>query len=555
MPEIIVDTLTHTFGIGTPNALTVLEDINLTFESGSFNAIVGTSGCGKSTLLKMMAGLIEPSDGQMTLDGDVIKGTDQRRGMVFQQDAVFPWMTVAKNVSYGARLRGASKAEQAEIESKWVDMVGLKGFEDRWPRELSGGMRKRVDIGRVYANDPDVLLMDEPFGALDAQTKERMQSDLLTTWNQSKKTVVFVTHDLEEAIFLADRIIVMSARPDQLNRISAKLNQARDRDPNLQVFGASSHKYEIGPPLEETAILAFERQHKVSLPLDYVAFLTTIGHGSPRDGRAAAGPFYGIDPLERAQAIMGGTTSLSMPPVIHPDMSDEDWAEETKRLSLDEDELSDEAFDREQGRIYAGLLTLGHQGCESYQAILLDGPHKGRVINIDTDGHKPKFAYEDTFLDWYERWLDEIISGGLLQPHTGWFGYTMGGDDTELMQVYHAADDERTKLDAVRGLMKHAQIEPQTCDRLDALCENETDRGGQPISGIIGRFDNAIFALKRHGAEYGAEYLIARDRKRWIDIPQHSRRIEISAITLLIATNLHFDTKTTGITHHATDML
>lgn len=219
MPEIIVDTLTHTFGIGTPNALTVLEDINLTFESGSFNAIVGTSGCGKSTLLKMMAGLIEPSDGQMTLDGDVIKGTDQRRGMVFQQDAVFPWMTVAKNVSYGARLRGASKAEQAEIKSKWVDMVGLKGFEDRWPRELSGGMRKRVDIGRVYANDPDVLLMDEPFGALDAQTKERMQSDLLTTWNQSKKTVVFVTHDLEEAIFLADRIIVMSARPGRIRHI------------------------------------------------------------------------------------------------------------------------------------------------------------------------------------------------------------------------------------------------------------------------------------------------------------------------------------------------
>lgn len=219
MPEIIVDNLTHTFGKGSPGALTVLEDINLTFESGSFNAIVGTSGCGKSTLLKMMAGLIEPSDGRMTLDGDLIKGTDRRRGMVFQQDAVFPWMTVARNVSYGPRLRGASRSKQAEIEAKWVEMVGLKGFEDRWPRELSGGMRKRVDIGRVYANDPDVLLMDEPFGALDAQTKERMQSDLLQTWRQSKKTVVFVTHDLEEAIFLADKIIVMSARPGRIRQI------------------------------------------------------------------------------------------------------------------------------------------------------------------------------------------------------------------------------------------------------------------------------------------------------------------------------------------------
>ena len=219
MPEIVVDRLTHIFGKGTPGALTALEDIDLTFGSGSFNAIVGTSGCGKSTLLKMMAGLIEPSDGRMTLDGQEIRGTDRRRGMVFQQDAVFPWMTVARNISYGPRLRGAGRAEQAGIEAKWVELVGLKGFEDRWPRELSGGMRKRVDIGRVYANDPDVLLMDEPFGALDAQTKERMQSDLLKTWRQSRKTVVFVTHDLEEAIFLSDRIVVMSARPGRITHI------------------------------------------------------------------------------------------------------------------------------------------------------------------------------------------------------------------------------------------------------------------------------------------------------------------------------------------------
>ncbi|MEM7445814.1 MAG: ABC transporter ATP-binding protein [Pseudomonadota bacterium] len=219
MSEIVVDNLTHTFGKGTPAALTVLEGINLTFESGSFNSLVGTSGCGKSTLLKMMAGLFSPSDGQMTLDGTEIKGTDRRRGMVFQQDAVFPWMTVSRNISYGPRLRGASKEEQRELEAKWVEMVGLKGFEDRWPRELSGGMRKRVDIGRVYANDPDVLLMDEPFGALDAQTKERMQSDLLATWRQTQKTVIFVTHDLEEAIFLSDKIIVMSARPGRIRHI------------------------------------------------------------------------------------------------------------------------------------------------------------------------------------------------------------------------------------------------------------------------------------------------------------------------------------------------
>lgn len=234
MPEINVERLTHTFGKGTPGALTVLEDIDLTFASGSFNAIVGTSGCGKSTLLKMMAGLFEPSDGRMTLDGELIRGTHRRRGMVFQQDAVFPWMTVARNISYGPRLRGASKAEQADIEKKWVKMVGLDGFEDRWPRELSGGMRKRVDIGRVYANDPDVLLMDEPFGALDAQTKERMQSDLLDTWSQSKKTVIFVTHDLEEAIFLADKVIVMSARPGRIRHIE-EINLPRPRTGDMRL--------------------------------------------------------------------------------------------------------------------------------------------------------------------------------------------------------------------------------------------------------------------------------------------------------------------------------
>jgi NitT/TauT family transport system ATP-binding protein len=219
MSNIVVDQLTHTFGKGTPDALTVLEDINLEFESGSFNAIVGTSGCGKSTLLKMMAGLYAPSEGAITLDGEEIRGTSQKRGMVFQQDAVFPWMTVARNISYGPRLRGTSKAQCKEIEEKWIELVGLKGFEDRWPRELSGGMRKRVDIGRVYANDPDVLLMDEPFGALDVQTKERMQAELQELWTVTGKTVIFVTHDLEESIFLADRIVVLSARPGRVHHI------------------------------------------------------------------------------------------------------------------------------------------------------------------------------------------------------------------------------------------------------------------------------------------------------------------------------------------------
>ncbi|MDE0306072.1 MAG: ABC transporter ATP-binding protein [Albidovulum sp.] len=235
MSEIHVSNLFHTFGKGTPDALTVLENIDLVFLSGSFNTIVGTSGCGKSTLLKMMAGLYAPTGGSITLNGEEITGTGRDRGMVFQQDAVFPWMTVAKNISYGPRLRGAGKREQREIEAKWVEIVGLQGFEDRWPRELSGGMRKRVDIGRVYANDPEVLLMDEPFGALDAQTKERMQTDLLDAWRVSKKTVIFVTHDLEEAIFLSDKIIVMSARPGRIRHIEeVSLPRPRTNDMRLE---------------------------------------------------------------------------------------------------------------------------------------------------------------------------------------------------------------------------------------------------------------------------------------------------------------------------------
>lgn len=219
MADIRVEQVTHRFDRLDGEPLTVLDNINVEIQANKLTAIVGASGCGKSTLLKMIAGLLRPTEGRLMFGADEIKSTDRRRGMVFQQDAVFPWMTVAHNISYGPRLRGASKTEQADIEAKWVELVGLKGFENAWPRELSGGMRKRVDIGRVYANDPDVLLMDEPFGALDVQTKERMQGELQRLWQLTQKTVIFVTHDLEEAIFLADQIIVMSARPGRIHHI------------------------------------------------------------------------------------------------------------------------------------------------------------------------------------------------------------------------------------------------------------------------------------------------------------------------------------------------
>jgi NitT/TauT family transport system ATP-binding protein len=196
--------------------LTVLSDISLSIEPNSFVSLVGPSGCGKSTLLRMVAGLEKPTSGRLLLDGRVITGPDPMRGMVFQQDAVFPWMTVQKNVEYGPRSRGLPHAECARIATDWIKLVGLEGFASSYSRELSGGMRKRVDLARVYANNPEVLLMDEPFAALDSQTRETMQDELLRIWEAERKTVVFVTHDLEEALYLSDRVIVMSRRPGRI---------------------------------------------------------------------------------------------------------------------------------------------------------------------------------------------------------------------------------------------------------------------------------------------------------------------------------------------------
>jgi NitT/TauT family transport system ATP-binding protein len=196
-----------------------LENINLAVARGSFVSLVGPSGCGKSTLLRVFAGLIRPTSGRVELGGEPIEGPDERKGMVFQEDAVFPWLSIAKNVEYGPRARGVGRSERQKLAQTWINMVGLAGFENAYPRELSGGMRKRVDLARVYASDPEILLMDEPFGALDALTKLKLQQELLLLWERSRKTVVFVTHDLEEATYLSDTVVVMAARPGRISSI------------------------------------------------------------------------------------------------------------------------------------------------------------------------------------------------------------------------------------------------------------------------------------------------------------------------------------------------
>ena len=197
-----------------------LNGVNLDIYDNEFICVVGPSGCGKSTLLNIIAGLHEATSGEVLVDGVKVEGTGVDRGVVFQQYALFPWLTVKKNVMFGLKLKKELTNEQREqIAEKYIKMVGLEKFMDAYPKELSGGMKQRVAIARAYAVNPSLLLMDEPFGALDAQTRTQLQTELLKTWEDEKKTCFFITHDVDEAILLATKVIVMSARPGRIKEV------------------------------------------------------------------------------------------------------------------------------------------------------------------------------------------------------------------------------------------------------------------------------------------------------------------------------------------------
>ncbi len=196
-----------------------LRDINLNVFDKEFMCFIGPSGCGKTTLLRIVAGLDQPTSGEVLLDGKVIKSPDPERGMVFQEYSLFPWRTIIDNVAFGLEIKGVPKKERYEIARKYLKMVGLEAFEQSYSYELSGGMRQRVAIVRALANDPKVLLMDEPFGSVDAQTRNLLQGELLRIWGEERKTVLFITHSIDEAVYLADRVVVLSARPGQIREI------------------------------------------------------------------------------------------------------------------------------------------------------------------------------------------------------------------------------------------------------------------------------------------------------------------------------------------------
>lgn len=217
-PKISFQNVTRRFGEGDKSFL-ALDRLNLDISDGEFVTVVGPSGCGKSTAMNIAAGLTEVSDGKVLVDGRSVSGPGPERGVIFQQYALFPWLTVRQNVEFGLRIKGMPRVERRRVSDHFIDLVGLKDFADALPKTLSGGMKQRCAIARAYAVNPTMLLMDEPFGALDALTRVNMQDQLLDTWSRERRTVIFITHDVDEAVYLANRVIVMAARPGRLHKI------------------------------------------------------------------------------------------------------------------------------------------------------------------------------------------------------------------------------------------------------------------------------------------------------------------------------------------------
>src|SRR2546429_4923903 len=219
MAQIVIEGVRHLYRPPRGRTVLALEDVSLEVRAGEFVALLGPSGCGKSTLLYLLGGFLPTETGRILIDGKPVAGPGPDRGIVFQHFALFPWKTVRSNILYGLERMRLPRAERLERAQAFIDLVGLTGFEDSYPSQLSGGMKQRTAIARTLAFDPSILLMDEPFGALDAQTRSLMQSELLSIWQRTHKTVIFVTHDVQEAVYLADRVAVMSARPGRIKTI------------------------------------------------------------------------------------------------------------------------------------------------------------------------------------------------------------------------------------------------------------------------------------------------------------------------------------------------
>jgi NitT/TauT family transport system ATP-binding protein len=229
--KLAIRDLSKVFVTGTGEKVPALGGINLTVEDEEFLCILGPSGCGKTTLLRIIAGLDTPTTGSIQVDGEALSGPSRRIAMIFQEYSLFPWRTVLQNVAFGLEVQGMDREERLAAARKYLDLVGLSSFEKNLPYELSGGMRQRVAVARALATEPTALLMDEPFGALDAQTRNLMQTELQEIWRKTRKTILFVTHSVDEAVFLADRIVVLTERPGRVREVVPvkKCPHPRDR--------------------------------------------------------------------------------------------------------------------------------------------------------------------------------------------------------------------------------------------------------------------------------------------------------------------------------------
>lgn len=254
--KIQIQNLTKTF-CENGREVTALRDVNIDIKEHEFVVLVGPSGCGKSTLLNIIGGFEKPTSGRVCLDGREITGPGPDRGFVFQDFAIFPWKTVLKNISFGLEIKGTPKAEAEKKARHYIDLLGLDGFEDAYPHTLSGGMKQRVGIARTLAYGPDVLLMDEPFGSLDAQTRKIMQEELRRIWKHEKKTIVFVTHSVIEAVFLGERVIVLTARPASLKTVvDINIPQPRDYTHTYRDERYLDLREKVLQPLEEEVLHA-----------------------------------------------------------------------------------------------------------------------------------------------------------------------------------------------------------------------------------------------------------------------------------------------------------
>lgn len=323
---------------------------------------------------------------------------------------------------------------------------------------------------------------------------------------------------------------------DQIQRIKKKLPEAKDADKKRIVFGADGHRYRLNKPVTIKKLTAFENKYSIELPDCYKSFVLHVGNGGIGWLNSSAGPFFGIYPLgENINELIDADTEkyLKNSCVIHPKMTDEFWEVLSQKISGKET-ISDEEYEEERGNLWAGILPLGSQGCCYIHGLVLNGPYKGRVVNLDVDGRKPSFAFEKNFLDWYERWLDEVISGELMDDSAGWFGYQIGGTEEELLSRFISSIDFQEKEDCLNGLLNKRKLKDQTLNDIERLIDANPAHQNKLIQ-IICKSDYDL--AKPHLTEllktdllacFHFIYWYARDRAmEWLKaIETHAFRIE-----------------------------